>query len=416
MGPIKKKYKELLELGPQEFLSQNQIFFIIFGIFIVAFGLRVWQIGAIPGGFSEAERQTVDTIRSLKLNNLWLKDGFYNAAYIYTAFIWSKFFGLTVNSLRLLSALVGGATVVITYVFISEWFSRKVAIFTAMLFAISAFHISISRLIVPEIFLPLVLISLFVTLTRAYRTKNMWFFGLSGILAGLGLYTSAAFFVILALFLISGLYFYRKNSKFFSSYRIEIVTAIVAFLALAIPFLVSFITLRDSYLAYYGFSFSGLKAAINFSQIFTILFAKSPTNFFVNVGNEPLLDPFIFVTAVFGFLFAIISIARRKYFFLVVWLSLFWLYASLKRTIVPADFLGLLPVVYTFSSLIIDYILDRWFETFPLNKKIQVFSIGLISIFFALSMLYNFNRYFVAYRNSEQVHQEFSAQSDIPLR
>jgi 4-amino-4-deoxy-L-arabinose transferase-like glycosyltransferase len=416
MGPIKKKYKELLELGPREFLSQNQIFFIIFGIFIVAFGLRVWQIGAIPGGFSEAERQTVDTIRSLKLNNLWLKDGFYNAAYIYTAFIWSKFFGLTVNSLRLLSALVGGATVVITYVFISEWFSRKVAIFTAMLFAISAFHISISRLIVPEIFLPLVLISLFVTLTRAYRTKNMWFFGLSGILAGLGLYTSAAFFVILALFLISGLYFYRKNSKFFSSYRIEIVTAIVAFLALAIPFLVSFITLRDSYLAYYGFSFSGLKAAINFSQIFTILFAKSPTNFFVNVGNEPLLDPFIFVTAVFGFLFAIISIARRKYFFLVVWLSLFWLYASLKRTIVPADFLGLLPVVYTFSSLIIDYILDRWFETFPLNKKIQVFSIGLISIFFALSMLYNFNRYFVAYRNSEQVHQEFSAQSDIPLR
>jgi 4-amino-4-deoxy-L-arabinose transferase-like glycosyltransferase len=416
MGPIKKKYKELLELGPREFLSQNQIFFIIFGIFIVAFGLRIWQIGAIPGGFSEAERQTVDTIRGLKLNNLWLKDGFYNAAYIYTAFIWSKFFGLTVNSLRLLSALVGGATVVITYVFISEWFSRKVAIFTAMLFAISAFHISISRLIVPEIFLPLVLISLFVTLTRAYRTKNMWFFGLSGILAGLGLYTSAAFFVILALFLISGLYFYRKNSKFFSSYRIEIVTAIVAFLALAIPFLVSFITLRDSYLAYYGFSFSGLKAAINFSQIFTILFAKSPTNFFVNVGNEPLLDPFIFVTAVFGFLFAIISIARRKYFFLVVWLSLFWLYASLKRTIVPADFLGLLPVVYTFSSLIIDYILDRWFETFPLNKKIQVFSIGLISIFFALSMLYNFNRYFVAYRNSEQVHQEFSAQSDIPLR
>jgi phosphoglycerol transferase MdoB-like AlkP superfamily enzyme len=100
----------------------------------------------------------------------------------------------------------------------------------------------------------------------------------------------------------------------------------------------------------------------------------------------------------------------------VGWLIFFWLYASLKATVTPADFLGLLPIIYTFSALIIDYILDRWFETFPLNKRVQIFSIGLISIFFALSMLYNFNKYFIAYKNSVYVKQEFSAPLEIPLR
>lgn len=416
MDFLKRKLKELKELGPKKFIAENQIFFIIFGIFVIAFVLRIWDIGSIPGGFSEAERGTVETLKNLRINNLWLGDGFYNAAYIYTAYLWTKFFGLTVYSLRILSALIGGATVVLAYVFISEWFSRKVAIFMALLFAISAFHISVSRLILPEIFLPFILLALFITLTKAYRTKNIWLFGLGGVLAGLGLYTSAAFFLVLLLLSVSGLYFYNKNKKFFTSYKAEVTTAVVAFMALAIPYVVSFVMYSGNYLAYYGFSSSLLKISMNFSQIFTTLFISGPTNFFVNVGSEPLLDPLIFITSIFGFLFAIMAITRRKYFFLVAWLIFFWLYAALKSTVVPADFLGLLPVIYTFSALIIDYILDRWFETFPLNKRVQVFAIGLISIFFALSMLYNFNKYFVAYKNSNNVHQEFSATTEIPLR
>jgi 4-amino-4-deoxy-L-arabinose transferase-like glycosyltransferase len=303
-----------------------------------------------------------------------------------------------------------------TYIFISEWFSRKIAIFTSLLFAISAFHISVSRLIIPEVFLPLILLSLFIVLTRAYRTKNVWLFGLAGTLAGLGLYTSAAFLLVPFLFAMAGIYFYRKNKKFLTSYRIETLTALVAFLALGIPYLISFFTNQSSYLSYYGFAGSGLNIAINLSQVFVTLFIKTPTNFFVNVGNEPLLDPLIFISSIFGLFFAIVSISRRKYFFLISWLSFFVIYAALKASIVPADFLGLLPVIYAFSALIIDYVLDRWFETFPLNKRIQILSIGLISIFFALSMLYNFNKYFVAYKNSEHVHQEFSARSDIPLK
>jgi 4-amino-4-deoxy-L-arabinose transferase-like glycosyltransferase len=416
MGPIKRKLKDLKELGPKRFYQDNQIFLIILAIFIIAFVLRIWNLDAIPGGFSEAERQTVDTIRNLKFGNLWLKDGFFNAAYIYTAFIWTKLLGLTVYNLRLLSAVVGGVTIVMGYIFISEWFSRKIAIFTALLFATSAFHISVSRLIIPEIFLPLVLLSLFVVLTKAYRTKNVWLFGLSGALMGVGLYTSAAFLLVLPLFAIAGFYFYRKNEKFITSYKIETLTALAAFSALAIPYLVSFINQKENYLDYYGFGNSALNIAMNFSQIFTSFFVRTPTNYFVNVWAEPLMDPLIFVTYVFGFLFAIISVSRRKYFFLIAWLAFFWLYAALKRDVLPADFLGLIPVIYTFSALIIDYVLDRWFETFPLNKKIQVLSIGLISIFFALSMLYNFNKYFVAYKNSSLVHQEFSAESVIPLK
>ncbi len=416
MSILRSKLKEFKDLGPKKFLAENQIYFIIFAIFMVAFGLRIYSLGTVPGGFAEAERSTVETLRQLRINNLWLKDGYYNAAYIYTAYLWSKIFGLTVLSLRFLSALIGGTTVVLAYVFISEWFSRKIAIFMALLFAISSFHISVSRLIIPEIFLPFILLALFIALTRAYRTKNIWLFGLAGLLMGIGLYSSPAFILVPFLFAISGLYFYKKNKKFLLSYKIEVVTALLAFASVSIPYVASFVFTPQTYLGYYGFSTSVMHVVTNFSQVFTTLFVTSPTNFFINVGSEPLLDPLIYISSLFGFLFAVISVSRRKYFFLIGWLAFFWLYAALKRELQPGDYLGLLPVLYTLSALIIDYVLDRWFETFPLNKRLQTLAIGLISIFFALSMLYNFNRYFVAYKNSPLVDKEFSAALEIPLK
>jgi uncharacterized membrane protein len=398
------------------FVKEHQNWFMIGFVVLLALALRIWQIGDLPAGVHVSEVDIINKISVLNKNRLWLGGDFSEGAYLYLALIWSKIFGLKVITLRVFSAVLGTLTVFLSYLFVSKWFSQKIAIFTAFLLAISSFHITLSRLIIPEIFLPVILLLVFTVLTEAYRTKGIWLFGFSGFLIGLGLYSSPAFLFVPLIFLVSGGYFFLRNKKFFLAYKYELGIAAIGFLSVFTPFLISFIQSPNAYLTHFGFNRSGMQILMNIGQIPNLLFLGTPPTFFLNVGAEPLLDPFIFVASVAGFLFALFKIGRRKYFFLITWLMFFSIYAALKRGVQIIDLVGILPVLYAFAALILDYVIDLWFKTFPLNKSARVLIVGLIAIFFALSALYNFDRYFVAYKYSKEVKKEFSASSPIPLR
>lgn len=414
----KKKATNLKEYLQKkwELFKSDPLSLTLLAIIALSFFVRLWQIDSIPGGFSAKEADIVNTLLKVDFKHLWLEQQFYQGTYIYTAFMWTKIFGLSVLNLRILSAIIGSLTVLASYIFISQWFTKKVALFTSFLFAISSFHITLSRLILPEIELPLILLVTFITLTSAYRYKNPWLFAISGILIGVGFYTSPIYILIPFMFLVSGIYFYRKNPRFFTSYKHEIAISGIGFLGAILPFLVAFIRFPKSYLTYFGFNRSIWQIIMNIGQIPTLLFTGTPRNFFLNVGTEPLLDPFIFVTSIAGFFFSLFLLKRRKHFFLVVWLFFFVGYAALKRGVQILDLVGILPVIYVFSAMMLDYILDKWFKTFPFNKNARLLVIGIISIFFALSGLYNYDKYFVAYKNSRSVTVEFLEKPPIPLK
>lgn len=399
-----------------EKLGANQYILMVALVFAVALVLRLWKINAIPGGFSDYEREVANHLVNMNRNRLWLAGEFYRGAYLYPAFLLMKIFGFKVIVLRVFSATVGSLTVLLLYFFIGKWFSKKIAIFAAFLFAISSFHITLSRLILPDILLPFVLLLLVILLTEAYRRKNVYLFGASGALTAVGLYTSPAFLIVPFLFLAAGVYFFTKNKKFITAYKMELLVSLMGFVALAIPFAVSFAAYPHSYLTHFGFNRSVWQVIMNIGQIPAILFSSTSINYFLNIGSEPLLDPFIAITALFGFIYALAGLKRRKYFFLVTWLLFFFIYAALKRGVQPVDLIGALPILYAFSALILDYVLSKWFATFPYNKNARVLVIGLISIFFALSALYNYQRYFVAYKNAKEVKLEFSKIPPLPFR
>jgi 4-amino-4-deoxy-L-arabinose transferase-like glycosyltransferase len=402
--------------GLLEFIKEHQNWFMIGFVVLLALAFRIWQIGDLPAGINQSEVDVINKLSVLNKNRLWLGGDFTEGAYLYLALIWIKVFGFKVIILRVFSAVLGTLTVFLSYLFVSKWFSQKIAIFTAFLLAISSFHITLSRLIVPEIFLPVILLLVFTVLTEAYRSKCIWLFGISGFLVGFGLYSSPAFLFVPIIFLVSGIYFFLKNKKFFLAYKYELGIAALGFLSIIMPFLIAFIQSPISYLTHFGFNRSGMQILINIGQIPNLLFLGTPPSFFLNVGTEPLLDPFIFIASVAGFLYALFKIGRRKYFFMITWLVFFSIYAALKRGVQIIDLVGILPVLYAFAALILDFVIDLWFKTFPVNKNARVLIVGLIAIFFALSALYNFDRYFVAYKYSKEVKKEFSATSPIPLK
>jgi hypothetical protein len=99
-----------------------------------------------------------------------------------------RVFGASVAGLRALSALIGTATVLTTFVLARELWGRRVAWLAAILLAFGHYHIHYSRLAVNNIADGLFVTSALYLLVRGLRSGRAIHFALAGAVIGLGLY------------------------------------------------------------------------------------------------------------------------------------------------------------------------------------------------------------------------------------
>ncbi len=99
-----------------------------------------------------------------------------------------RVFGSTVAGLRTLSALVGTATVVTTFLLARELWSRRVAWVAAVALGFGHYHVHFSRLGSNQIFDPLLITLGLWLLVRALREERAILFALAGVTIGIGWY------------------------------------------------------------------------------------------------------------------------------------------------------------------------------------------------------------------------------------
>jgi 4-amino-4-deoxy-L-arabinose transferase-like glycosyltransferase len=97
-----------------------------------------------------------------------------------------QIFGDGVFGLRVLSALIGTATIPALYVFARPLYGRAVALAAAALLVTYHFHIHFSRVGVNNIVDPLIALLAFAAFFYGYRTRSFFGFGLAGVLIGIG--------------------------------------------------------------------------------------------------------------------------------------------------------------------------------------------------------------------------------------
>jgi hypothetical protein len=100
-----------------------------------------------------------------------------------------RVFGETVAGLRALSALVGTATVLTTFLLARELWGQRVAWMTGIALACCHYHIHFSRLGSNQIFDGLFMTLVLWLFVRALRSKSRLLFALTGAVTGLGWYT-----------------------------------------------------------------------------------------------------------------------------------------------------------------------------------------------------------------------------------
>ena len=172
--------------------------------FAVAVFVRFYRLSDIPSTLVAAEatfRDTALRVQGGSWVGLWLEsvDG-QPTGYAYLTAGWTYLFGDGTAGLRLVSAAIGIATMVVLFLFCRSLFGRRAALLGALLMAFSVWHITYSRLALPEVFLPLAALAVVWTLLRALDkdvspVTQRRLLVLSGILLGAGFYLHNAFVV-----------------------------------------------------------------------------------------------------------------------------------------------------------------------------------------------------------------------------
>jgi 4-amino-4-deoxy-L-arabinose transferase-like glycosyltransferase len=203
----------------------------IAGITLVALGVRVWQIGSIPGTLGGDEgSQGLEAIRVLNgtINNPfttgWLgvptMSFYFNAPSI-------AFFGHTMFALRLPWAFVGAATVLVTYLLVARLHGQVLGLISAGFLAGFHYHIHFARLgsnqIADAFFVALALLALY----RGYDRRSPLFWALSGAVIGVSqfFYAGARFTAIVVVVCVI-VFMLRDGPRFWREQRMGLLALI----------------------------------------------------------------------------------------------------------------------------------------------------------------------------------------------
>ncbi|MCI0855321.1 MAG: glycosyltransferase family 39 protein [Chloroflexi bacterium] len=179
-------------------LSEHQIDLAILAALVgVSAAVRLTLLTDIPLGLHGDEAWTgLDTRRVL--DEGWIGPYVQSAFgqptgmfYVVAPFMYV--FGETIFALRLASALVGIATVLMAYVTFRVMFDRPHAAFAAALLSVGIWHLHYSRIAFTLISWPLLELTTLLFLFLGLRTGRWGWFALAGLSLGLGVYTYNAY-------------------------------------------------------------------------------------------------------------------------------------------------------------------------------------------------------------------------------
>ncbi len=166
------------------------------GLTALAAALRFFQLGVVPPGFQFDEAyNALDAARVMAGDRpLFLPtNGGREVLYTYYQAALGSVFGLNLTTLRLASTLAGIVTVPVAYLLVRTLLrqdSRRIAAFTALVLAVSFWHLHFSHYGIRIILMPLILSGVFGFFWIGVSTGRLWPYVASGALAGLGVWNN----------------------------------------------------------------------------------------------------------------------------------------------------------------------------------------------------------------------------------
>ena len=190
--------------------SQQAVTWVLAAIVALAAGLRLWNLDGLPFGtwYDEAANglETLRILREPTYRPIYTDGVNSTGHYLFLIAAAFQLFEPNTFAVRLVSALMGIATVVAAYFFGKELHSPTLGLFLAFFMAVARWSITFSRLGMYNMATPLFELVVLVFLLRGLRRGSVLDFSLAGVGVGLGLCFYSAFQLFLPVLAVGGLW------------------------------------------------------------------------------------------------------------------------------------------------------------------------------------------------------------------
>jgi 4-amino-4-deoxy-L-arabinose transferase-like glycosyltransferase len=216
---------------------------LIVGVTLVAFFLRVWQLDAVPPGWSDDELSDILVLAQKAFQgdySVYYVDATgQEALYFLISGVFLRMLGFNAMGIRLLSALLGTLAVPLIYQVGHRFFSRRAGLLAAALLATSFWALIYSRISLRHVMLPVFVLGTVYYFWEGMRNERRRAFVVAGLWLGVGFYTYfAARGMPLILLAASGYLWIADRPRWRRTWRGQALALLLA-LVIAIPLAVT---------------------------------------------------------------------------------------------------------------------------------------------------------------------------------
>ncbi len=412
----------------QTFVSKYRYQLGLAVIILIAAFMRFYQLSTLPPGLhSDEAANGLDILRILENHDFrpfYSTNGGREALFFYFQAIGVQIFGATIFGLRVVPAFLGVVAVIMLYVWLNNWFGKRVAIVAGVLLAASPWAITISRdgyrAGLLAIMVPLVLW----LYTKAIQTGSLgWYLG-AGAAFGLGFYTYPAYWVtplLLAIFM--GYLVVRQRQRARS-----LITGVAKSLGAAIIILIPLIWYGVQHMGElfgraHGVSVfsqpNGLVGMIQavgegIGKTLLMFHLHGDDNYRHNLGGQPELNVFVGAMLLLGIMLCVAYRKRHHYYVALLAVLMVMLIPAMATTEGIPHALrayGALPAIVALAALGMLYMVDQWRAVFPLNAPARMLGAGAMVVLLLLTVYQGYTQYFVAWANTSETYEAYQEEA-----
>jgi len=401
---------------------------ILVGVSAFALLLRLYRFDDLPFGvwYDEAEHglQALRIVADERFRPIFEGAITGPAHYLYLVALSFEWFGVSVQSIRLVSVLFGVLAVVAGYLVGAELFGRRVGLVLAALLAVSSWALTLSRFgMYATMSTPLFALLTAAFVLRSLRTERLLDFALAGLWLGLGLcfYTSFRLFApVVFVFLGYHVVYMLATRRTLPSLRFWLGVGVLLFMAALVVAPLAVYAAKHPELFWARventFIFAGKSEAERWPALWENL-RKHVLMFNVfgdpngrhNLPGNPMLDPVTASLFVVGVAYTLRRVLQPRYLFLLVWLTAGLMGGALSLDFEAPQSLranGTLPAAYVIAVIPLAVLARAWRLSggvyYP--NALRWPAVALVTAI----TLFNINTYFVRQANDFAVWNAFS--------
>lgn len=304
--------------------------FLLSLIILIGLFLRFYHLDSLPmemyGDIVEGYKFTQEILAGKWPFYFVLGNG---PLFFYFVAIVAKMFGLFFLTMKVASAIVGIAIILVSYYLGKELFNKETGLITAFLVAISKWPLIFSRLGNMPILVPFFTALIALLYIKLIKQPNNWLFWIIiGVLLALGLYIYPGYFItpfaVLVAFIFQGYKFWKKNI-------LKMLVALGCFLIIGIPFFKLFFgnfqqwTGSSTYMGSKIFVAEGklandwpYKFINNIKKTFWMFYGTGDVSFRNNPTGQRAIDPISGFFLIYAILVGTYKKKERKKFLLLL--------------------------------------------------------------------------------------------------